>query len=601
MTEKEKQTLSEKPQLMEEWNWKRNTDENPLQLSLESHKKVWWTCSKGHDWQAEVKTRNAGTGCPYCSGKRAINGENDLQTINPYLANEWNSEKNNGLTPMDVLPNSGKKVWWRCNKGHEWQARIADRNNGNGCPFCSGKKVLKGFNDLQTVNPSLTEEWNYLKNDELTPTDVSPNSHKIVWWICSKGHEWQAEIKTRNVGFGCPYCSGKRAIKGENDLQTINPHLANEWDFEKNNGLTPMDVLPSSGKLVWWKCSKGHEWQAKIYSRNSGTGCPICASERNTSFPEYALIYYFQKCGLGIIHSFKEKGYELDVYIPSKRIAIEYDGYYWHKDKIQEDIAKNLKCVDDGIKLYRIREGLPPLNDSSIDYVIQKNQKDLSTVIEKLLNDIAETSVIVDLKKDAIAIESLREHIEKEISIMHYNPKVVEEWNYEKNGSLKPEFFNRNSHKKVWWKCQKGHEWQATIDNRSKGHGCPYCSGRVSIIGENDLQTINPSLLEEWNFEKNREKSPSSFKANSGKIVWWRCNKGHEWQARIADRNNGRGCPFCSGKKLLKGFNDLQSVNPALAEEWNYKKIIVYPQLTCFLIVIKKCGGYVKKGMSGKQ
>ena len=133
-----------------------------------------------------------------------------MQTVNPTLANEWNYEKNNGLTPIDVMPNSGKKVWWICSKGHEWQSSIDHRNNGCGCPYCSGGKVLNGYNDLQTVNPTLAKEWNYEKNNGLTPADVMPNSNKKVWWKCSKGHEWQATIGNRNKGRGCPYCSGRK-------------------------------------------------------------------------------------------------------------------------------------------------------------------------------------------------------------------------------------------------------------------------------------------------------------------------------------------------------------------------------------------------------
>ena len=112
-------------------------------------------------------------------------------------------------------------------------------------------------------------------------------------------------------------------MKGYNDLQTVNPALAKEWNYEKNNGLTPADVLPNSRKKVWWVCSKGHEWQANIYQRNTTSGCPVCHSERNTSLPEFALIYYLRKSGLEVIHSFKDQCYELDVYIPSKQTAIE--------------------------------------------------------------------------------------------------------------------------------------------------------------------------------------------------------------------------------------------------------------------------------------
>ena len=355
-------------------------------------------------------------------------------------------------------------------------------------------------------------------------------------------------------------------------MQTANPTLAQEWNYEKNVNLKPFSFTANSGKKVWWKCNKGHEWQAPIYSRNNGNGCPICHSERNTSFPEYALLYYLTKCGFQVIHSYKEKGYELDIYIPSKRIAIEYDGYFWHKDKTAEDIEKNKKCKKEGITLYRIREGLSSLNDTSIDYLIQRNQKDFPQIIELLFINALGINLVVDLSKDAIAIDNLREYTEKEISILYSHPKIAGEWDYDNNGNLKPDFFVQSSHKKVWWKCDKGHRWQSTIYNRTKGCGCPYCSGRSAIIGVNDIETVNPILAKEWNYEKNFELTPNLFMPSSGKEVWWKCTNGHEWQARIASRTRGAGCPYCSGKKVLKGYNDLKTLNIALAQEWNTSK-----------------------------
>lgn len=493
---------------------------------------------------------------------------------NAELMAEWNWEKNNelGFDPETLTLGSHKNVWWKCGYGHEWQATISNRTIGRGCPYCAGKKVLKGFNDLQTVNPALAKEWNYEKDNGLTPEDVTPSSNKKVWWKCNKGHEWQASINSRNKGHGCPYCSGLYVIKGKNDLQTVNPTLAKEWNWEKNNDLTPRDVLTNSEKKVWWKCQKGHEWQATITNRNRGRGCPICNSERQTSFPEYVIVYYIKKCGLDVIHSYKAKGYELDIYIPSRKIAIEYDGYFWHKNKTDKDLEKNQKCLQDGIKLYRIREGLPSLNDSSIDYIVQENQVDLSKTLEEILSKIIGTNIDIDIKRDLIAIENLREYTEKENSLLFSNPEIAKEWNYEKNGNLKPEHFASNSNKKVWWKCNKGHEWQAKIDSRTRGNGCPYCSGKYTVKGENDLQTLNPVLAKEWNYEKNDGLSPEDVTPHSGKKVWWKCSKGHEWQAKIYHRNNGSGCPYCSGRYAVKGENDLQTVNPVLAKEWDYEK-----------------------------
>ena len=209
-------------------------------------------------------------------------------------------------------------------------------------------------------------------------------------------------------------------------------------------------------------------------------------------------------------------------------------------------------CEIDGIKLYRMREGLLPLYDTSIDYVVQRNQEDLEIILKEILCNIIGINVDIDIERDAIAIENLREFTEKESSLLFYNPEIASEWNYEKNGNLKPEHFAANSNKKVWWKCNKGHEWQAAISTRNKGHRCPYCSGIKVFKGHNDLQTVNPTLAKEWNYERNAGLTPTDVMPNSGRKVWWKCCNGHEWQARIANRNHGNGCPECYREKRSK-------------------------------------------------
>ena len=406
----------------------------------------------------------------------------------------------------------------------------------------------------------------------MKPENFTANSEEKVWWKCDKGHEWKASIGHRNKGRGCPYCANKKALMGYNDLQTLNPKLASEWNYKKNKMLAPTSVLPNSNKIVWWKCKKGHEWQATIANRNDSKGCPICNSERHTSYLEFIFVFYLKKYKVQAIHSYKEKGYELDIYIPSKKIAIECDGHFWHKNKIKKDLEKNLKCKRDGIKLYRLREGLSSLNDYSIDYIVQEKQKNLVEVVQKVLTEIIGIKADIDLKRDSIAIENLRDYTEKINSLLFVNPELAKEWNYEKNGELKPENFLVNSAKKVWWKCKKGHEWQATIASRGSGRGCPYCANKKVVVGYNDLATLNPKLASEWNFEKNNGLTPTEVVANSHIKVWWKCEKGHEWQATISNRNSGRGCPICANKKVLKGYNDLLTINPKIASEWNYEK-----------------------------
>ena len=130
-------------------------------------------------------------------------------------------------------------------------------------------------------NKVLVREWNYKKNKDIDINKITSGSHKKVWWICSKHHEWEADVSSRYKGHGCPYCNNLKALAGYNDLATINPKLAKEWNYEKNGNLKPSDVLPGSHKKVWWICSKGHEWDAVINNRTNGYNkCPFCKDEK---------------------------------------------------------------------------------------------------------------------------------------------------------------------------------------------------------------------------------------------------------------------------------------------------------------------------------
>jgi hypothetical protein len=266
--------LSAYPALAEEWHPSKNINLRPEDIAPYSTKKVWWICGKGHVWKARIANRSRGRGCPYCAG-RLVCDDNCLQTLNPALASQWHPRENGALTPRDVTPGSIRKVWWVCGKGHEWEATVASRSHGNGCPYCAGRLICDD-NCLQTLNPDLASQWHPMKNDALIPRDVTLSSNKKVWWVCGKGHEWEARVANRSRGRGCPYCAG-RLVCDDNCLQTLNPALASQWHPRKNGALTPRDVTPGSIRRVWWICGKGHEWEATVNNRSSGTGCPYCA------------------------------------------------------------------------------------------------------------------------------------------------------------------------------------------------------------------------------------------------------------------------------------------------------------------------------------
>lgn len=274
------------PELARQWHPTKNGSLTPEQVLPGSHRMVWWICERNHEWRAQVKSRVAGCGCPVCANREIHPTENDLATQYPQLVTQWHPTKNGSLTPEQIPPGTIRKVWWRCEKGHEWQASVASRTRGgSGCPVCAGKKVIAGENDLASQFPAIAAQWHPNKNETLTPQQVTPNSNRKVWWRCKLGHEYQAAVAARTMsGSRCPYCAGRKVLPGFNDLATLEPEVAKQWHPALNGTLTPQLVTAGSHRKVWWECDQGHVWQAVIYSRTGPRkcGCPICAGRVST-------------------------------------------------------------------------------------------------------------------------------------------------------------------------------------------------------------------------------------------------------------------------------------------------------------------------------
>ena len=274
--------------LLSQWDEHLNGPLTAADITYGSKRKVWWRCAKGHEWQASAGSRTIkDTGCPVCAGKRVCPGENDLASLFPKFAVQWHREKNGALRPEQVTPNSNRRVWWRCSLGHEWQAVVAARtSNGSGCPYCAGRKVLTGFNDLASRHPELLAEWDWERNGDLRPDGIVSGSARRVWWRCGRGHAWRISAYNRTGGAdpGCPYCGDRKVLKGYNDLRTTHPKIAREWNKERNGDLKPTDVIANSNKRVWWKCREGHEWSGLIVNRarkgKADPGCPYCSGRK---------------------------------------------------------------------------------------------------------------------------------------------------------------------------------------------------------------------------------------------------------------------------------------------------------------------------------
>ena len=414
------------PELLSEWDYEKNEHDgiDVNTITCGSVRKAWWRCSAyRHSYKATVNNRvSSGSGCPFCSGRKALTGYNDLQTLCPELiSSEWDWIKNNAdnIRPDTLLKNSHVKASWLCVQyKHSYEMTIANKTTGHGCPFCTGNKVLPGFNDLLTCFPELiNNEWDWIKNnaDGIRPDELTSYSNKKTYWHCNicNGSYLMNVCKKTIYHRKCPFCAGKKILIGFNDLQSCYPDIAKEWYQPLNGSITP-DIVTKGSNIIRipdpkhpnktisvkpaWKCRKcEHIWRATVNNRTRSmikSGCPACAhrvSKQENQVADYMNNYlceHYNNMNYTMLRSIKFKRIykmlnintnsilsddlqshllkELDIYIPEFNLAIEYDGDYWHEDKIMMETrgltnseAHSIKqslCKKAGITLLFITE-----------------------------------------------------------------------------------------------------------------------------------------------------------------------------------------------------------------------------------------------------
>lgn len=473
-----------------------------------------------------------------------------LSVTHPELAKEAN-----GWDPSTVFSADKGNYEWICSLGHLWTATAHNRSRGSDCHYCGNKKVLVGFNDLATTHPDLATEAH-----DWDPTSATAGMRAARQWRCSQNHVWSASVSNRaKVGTGCPFCAGTRVWPGFNDLLTRFPEIASQA-----HGWDPSLVHSGEHKKREWICPKSHIWQADVGNRTQKlNGCPVCsnkllqsgandlatlnkelAAQADGWDPTTVLIgsglKLAWKCPLG--HKFKASVYSRTSNsnrgcptCAGKQILIGYNDLQTsHPEIAGEADGWDPKTVSKGSMIRR-------------DWRCSQGHRWEATVatrasrgrgcpicagaqIQKGFNDLATTHG--ELSKQA--------------------------WGWD------PTSKSKGSGEKVGWRCEKNHEWLATIASRtSSASGCPYCSGLRPIVGENDLATTHPEIAAQaygWN--------PKTTSRGSAQTMQWKCPIDHIYKAAPASRAlQGNGCPYCSGHQFLKGFNDLATRFPEVAAE----------------------------------
>ena len=436
----------------------------------------------------------------------------------PEIAREWSAR--NPDKPDAVFSGSPRKVWWHCPKCHqEYQATIANRTKRkSNCPFCANLQVYEN-NCLATLRPEIAAQWHSELNLPLTPYDVVPGSEKEAYWQCPKGHVWKSPIyyRTGPRGNNCPICS-HRIVHPDFSLQTLDPNLSKFWHPTKNLPLTPDDVTCGSNRKVWWQCERGHEWQCApnhLHKLNDSNRCPYC-NDRAVCEDNSLLTRYPELA--------QEWDNELNFPLtPDHVLYCSSKKYWWRRGEfVWQASIKDRQRKRDGIPRGQYLACYPHLR----------------------------------------------------LSVTH--PELGAQWDNLKNAPLTPDQVTARSGKKVWWCCKHGHTWQSAINKRIRGDGCPYCSGHRPSK-EYCLQTCCPAIAAQWHPERNGDLTPLDVTPGSGKVVWWRCEKGHEWKTSVSNRSRrGHNCPYCADRS--KRLGSVAEERSDLLEEWNFEKNAKMPQ-----------------------
>lgn len=580
-----------RPDLAAQWHPTLNGDLTPRDVTSGSSRKVYWfypyddpETGKHFDfvWKTSISNRagskdNAGTGCPYLSGEAVWPGFNDLMTKYPDVAALWDTDKNDGIEPTQIVSTSSKLYWWylpyddpETGKHFDfvWQGsplNMISVKSGSPCSFLRNRKVWTGFNDIQTKYPDIAKQWHPTKNGDLKPSDVTYTSTHKYWWLmpyddpATGKHfdfEWEATAYQRCVQkYGCPYIGGTRVWAGYNDLASNRPDLAKQWHPTKNGTLKPSQINWNSHKKAWWfmpyddpKTGKhiDFEWQARIQDRSRGlSNCPYLSGQQvmpgfndlGSNYPDLAKEWHPTKNG-------KVTPYQVG---PCSSLK-----YWWYLPYDDPATGKHFDFE------WQATPGSRTVQKAGCPYLT-------GAAVWPGFNDL----------------ESKR-------------PDIAKMWDYHANGSLTPSQVTTCSNLEVWWRYpyhdpKTGKDfvfkWKSQIISMTNSDAeipCPYINGAAVWTGFNDLQTLFPEIAKEWHPTKNGHLQPSQVLAFSMKNVWWlmpyddpRTGKhfDFEWDMTINARtNNGNGCPYLNGARVWKGFNDLATLYPEIASQWHPTK-----------------------------
>ncbi len=449
-----------------------------------------------------------------------------LKNNRQYLIDEWDAEKNDaeGLYINKESASSREKAWWECKEhGHPYKATISyragiGRNIGTGCPICTNKMVIEGYNDLASTHPDIAKEWDYDKNEEFTPNSVVAGSNRKVYWKCKNGHSWETTIAHRTKdGTGCPVCNNRQISYPEKLIYLwMSKNFNKVYSRIKVDGFE-YDIYVQDIKLaieyngyIWHNSEYSKQRNKDKYNKASQEGVHLLTISECKEFKEDTndFIYYYNRPGYTDIDELLNK---IKTYI---------------RKNYQVEIAK--LAEEDKILAYKISRGKVDTGMS-----LAEKYPDLATELHTTLNE-----------------------------------------------GLNANELYCGTDQKVWWKCKRcGGEWKAAVNWRThSGNGCPVCTNYIVNKGINDIATTRPDMAVA--LDNNQEEGISKFtitEKNANERVAWVCqNCGFKFRMSPDRVSRVPLCKSCGKPVLLADTEPIYNISDIKNVKYKIDYAIVF-------------------------
>ena len=510
--------------------------------------------------------------------------ENNFYQEYGYLFHLWDKDKN--YVSFKNIDNIKEPLYWKCNENHEIVSSLEEMLIGGYCNKCVDKALKEEFVNKDSFagsRPDLIHQWDITRNGKINPFDISKNSSKIIDWICPESYgTWKASIKNRaSSTLSSPFMINKKVKKGYNDLITLRPDLAEQWDYESNE-ILPDEVTPGSSKKVSWVCPITHErFIDSIKNRNrakSNDSPYVLRKKLLTGYNDIASLY--PQC---------IKHWSINnIVTPDKEIAINLKNkkFLWVDNETGKEFEDTLLSADE--KGYRKHpKGFVSLYDANPiianQLVDDEDPKEIPAGSNKVktwkcpkTGFTWKTSVHNRLKgsEDSPFISGRKVvHGFNDLATTH--PEHARFWS--KNNTLLSTEVSYASNKKALWICPvSGIEYEQVIAQRTKNDPrySPISNNQLIIPGYNDIFTIRPDLKE--SFSNKNDINPYELSVFSHKVVLWVCgkNKDHEFYCRVSDFTRGDNrkinCPLCN----TNSSQQEKEIYDFIYDSFSYKNLI---------------------------